>query len=171
MIWLNKILLADPSGFTLVELSITIVVSSILILFASSLLIISNEQLIKSKTEVQAVRDHTLITQICSRIIREGNGTNSKIYSDSTKTTVSSSGSYLSVTAPDSTTTSLFTGNNDFVLVKTNGVKNRIVRNIVNSLSFSEFYNPDSLRTIRIALTTDHNGSPLTTTQYYSFRN
>jgi len=171
MMWLNKFLSDNSSGFTLVELSIAIVISSMLILFAANLLIISNEQLIKSRVEVQAVRDHTLITQICSRIIREGIGTNSKIYSDSTKTTVSSSGSCLSVTTPDSTTTSLFTGNNDFVLVKTNGVKNRIVRSIVNNLSFTEFYNPDSLRTIRIALTTDHDGSPLTTTQYYSFRN
>jgi|GEM_PF-1176403 len=171
MMWLNKFLSDNSSGFTLVELSIAIVISSMLILFAANLLIISNEQLIKSRVEVQAVRDHTLITQICSRIIREGIGTNSKIYSDSTKTTVSSSGSCLSVTTPDSTTTSLFTGNNDFVLVKTNGVKNRIVRSIVNNLSFTEFYNLDSLRTIRIALTTDHDGSPLTTTQYYSFRN
>ncbi|MBN2602455.1 MAG: prepilin-type N-terminal cleavage/methylation domain-containing protein [Candidatus Marinimicrobia bacterium] len=171
MIWLNKILSADSCGFTLTELSITIVVSSILILFVASLLIISNEQMIKSRIEVQDIRDHTLITQICSRIIREGSGINSKIYTDSTKTTLSSSGSCLSVTAPDSTTTSLFTGNNDFVLVKTNGVKNRLVKSIVNNLSFSEFYNPDSLRTIRMVLTTNQNGSPLTTTQYYSFRN
>ncbi len=171
MIWLNRILSVDSSGFTLVELSITIVVSSILILFAGSLLIISNEQLVKSENEVQAVRDHTLITQICSRIIREGTGSSSKIFTDSTKTAVSSTGACLSITAPDLTTTSLYSGDNDFVLVKTNGVKNRIVRNIVNNLSFTEFYNPDSLRTIRVALTTNHNGSPLTTTQYYSFRN
>lgn len=171
MIWLNRILSANSSGFTLVELSVTIVVSSMLILFAASLLIISNEQMIKSRLEVQAIQDHALITQIFSKIIREGTGTNSKIYTDSTKTTVSSSGSCLSVTHPDLTTNSLFSGNNDFVLVKSNGVKDRLVRNIVNNLSFTESYNPDSLRTIRVTLTTDHDGSPLTTTQYYSFRN
>ena len=171
MMWLNKILSDNSSGFTLVELSIAIVISSMLILFAASLLIISNEQLIKSRNEVRDIQDHALITQIFSRIIREGDSNTSKIYTDSTKTTVSSTGSCLSVTHPDSSTSSLFSGNNDFVLVKSSGAKDRIVKNIINNLSFAENYNLDNLRTIRVTLTTDQNGSPLATTNYYSFRN
>jgi prepilin-type N-terminal cleavage/methylation domain-containing protein len=169
--WFFRSIQADCDGFTLAEFSITIVVTSILILSAASLLISSNEQLILAENETRAIRDHTLIAKLFANTIRQGDSRISKIYSDSTKTTPASSGTCLVITSPDSSTTTFYKGSNDFVLVQPGGSKSRIVRKVINNLTISDSYTADSLRTVQISVTTNHNGKLLSTHHTYSFRN
>ena len=169
--WLIKPILNDSRGFTLTELSITVVVASLLVLVAGSLMITSNEILVQSRIETRSIQDHSLISYLFAYTIKEGESQLSTIYTDSSMTTASSSGNCLSVTNPDMETTSLYFSNHDFVMIKPNGTINRVVENIVNNLSFSERFNQDSIRTIQISLTTDQNGYSLSTNHVYSFRN
>ncbi|HDP67508.1 MAG TPA: prepilin-type N-terminal cleavage/methylation domain-containing protein [Candidatus Marinimicrobia bacterium] len=162
--------LAIANGFTLVELSITIVITSIVLLSAASLVVVSNEQFFQSQQEVGTIRDHNLIAGILTNRIKEGLGRYSRIYSDSTKTTVSTSGPCLCVMYTDSTAITFYRDNNDFVMSGGNG-QQRIVSGIVSNLLFTEQYAADSSKFIQVALSTTRNGSTISTNHIYSFRN
>ena len=162
--------LAIANGFTLVELSITIVITSMVLLSAASLVLVANKQFYQSQQEVETIRDHNLIAGILTNRIKEGLGRYSHIYSDSTKTTVSTSGPCLCVAYADSTAITFYRDNNDFVMSSGNG-QQRIVSGIVSNLQFTEQYAADSSKFIQVALCTTRNGSTISTNHIYSFRN
>ena len=163
--------LKSQNGFTLIELSISIVISSIIALSAGSLVLISSNQLTLSTIDVQTVRDHAIITQFLSENIKEGLGYYSCIYSDSSKSTPGNSGTCLSIMALDSSTINIYKGGNDCVVVSDQGYEKRLVRHILTNLTFTNSYAPDSSKIIQVALTINRNGSPITTNHNYSFRN
>lgn len=162
--------IAITNGFTLVELSITIVVSSIVLLSAASLVLVSNEQFIQSQREVEMIRDHNLITSILSSRIKEGLSSDSHIYSDTTKTTLSTSGPCLCVMTADSATITFFRDNNDFVMSDQGG-RIRLVTGLVTNLTFTEQCLADSSKFIQVALSTTRDGQTLSTNHIYSYRN
>ena len=144
------------SGFTLIELMISIIISSILALTAGIMIYYSYETWNKSKIAVELQRDATFAMDILSRNIRPSN--HSDIQTSGSTITIGNKSFYL--VGPRS----LWHDPNNSVA----GDENIIVDNKVTTLAFSK---NDLLRSVEIYMVLEDGTETITLDNSIEYRN
>ena len=163
--------LSKHSGFTLVEMVISLVIGGILLSSISVIVSSAYDFYFDSRKKIQLQQDFSLVEQVLSSRIHEAEKGEQKIYTNYSELlsggSAQTSGSCLRVTFKDESSQLLCQIDNDFYVIdESTGAQTQLIKTIVDTLNFS-----DQTNYIETVYTLQQGNWVLTDTLCHAFRN
>jgi len=165
---------ANQKGYTLPEMSITILITSIIVLTMATILVSSRRIYQNSTAELELQREYTIIINLLTRSIRQSLADSSYIYTNYTSFNQGSpslAGNCLRLRMPAQLTRIFYLDQHNLILIDENNLETCFASDLVQNLHFYYGSVADSNQYLNFDLSLANDKDTLSTNQTVSFRN